>query len=300
MNHKKQLLILCCIGFSIICLRSQDQSQHLGLFNVVVVPSRFDDAKNGASQVAIQNQNISIHELNNILKSKGFVNVLDYSTYLRVAKERILLSNEQSLSSSSKTVIQNAPVDLIIEMDLVYLQPPNSPQNQQVLINLKAIDRYNANIYATATLSSKQRNFPSFQKALQTTLTIDAVVEINKFFEELQRALDDVIKNGRLIKLKFEIANESPIRFLNKIGEDSIADQIENFIKSEIAQDDYRVLGQSADYMDFSLRISTLDSEKHLVTITSLRRSLDIFFQKIGVKVKDIFSLGAWINCIIK
>ena len=299
MYCKKCLLLIFCIGFYFSSLRSQDQAHHFGTFNVMVVPLH-SNISLGAQEEYTQNQNIAIHELNNVLKGKGFSNLLDYSTYTSLAKERTLLSNEQTLSSIAKAAIQNAPVDVIIEIEVTYINPPNLPQNKQVLINLKAIDRYNSHIYAIGSFGSKQRNFPSIQKAIQTTFSIDGVQTLNSFIEKLQYELDDVVKNGRLIKLKFEIAKESAKRFSNKIGTSSIADQIENFVKNQIAQGYCQLIGQSADYMDFSLKINALDSQSQPNTLVSIRRSLDGLFQKMGVEVKDIFTVGTWINCIVK
>jgi len=239
-------------------------------------------------------------EINSVLISRGYKNTADVKLSGFLADERSMLTQSKTSFDDIKAALEKAPADVLIQVDVVWIDPPGNPRNRQAQLWLKAIDRYNGIIYADkASLQSKQREYPDLQTAVKNAVRLDAAVEFQSFIQQLEASYASVLAEGRMMNVKFELGKGSDVDLSSRIDGDLLSDKIEEFISKNSYKGQFRSIASYDTYMDFTVQVPLIDESGRSVSPNQyLNKKVNEYFYKSGLDVKCIVQ-KSWINFVL-
>lgn len=242
----------------------------------------------------------AISSINSALVNMGYTNTLDQRTLMENITDWAGTTSDKVRSEKMNIFIQNAPADILIEAEIFWTDPPGDPKDRQVRLSLKAVDKYNSNIYAdNASIRSAQREFPSLQAAVDHVLKFEGQAEFKKFLTQLDSSYSKIIREGRPVNMKFEIALGSRLRLSDRIGFDRISDKIEACVRRNAFEGKYQLRGEGDYYMELSVRVPVADKNGASISPSLyMRKKLDDYLFEQGLQA-DFSIVGSWINFML-
>ncbi len=304
------ILLLGSIVLYPLSLSAQDKENLVGEikngnlnhpFKMMVIPYLEEGESVKLKYNTDPNYRVLINEISAAFIENGYHNLLDFRTHYESILYRTTLTNEIVKSSLLKIAIENAPVDVLIEAEILLDSQRTNPNNKQVSIRLTAIDKYSALILSsTSHIKSNYRQVQSLKNLIDVALTIDGKTSFIQFLAQLDRSLELIEKQGRTLKIKFEIAKGSSKSFLNRSENKQISTLLEQFIRLHSINEQCRQMNVSAQYIDFSINMAVLDKEGIPISYMQFIDQLSKYLGELGMPVKDVSMVGSWINFIIE
>ena len=162
------------------------------------------------------------------------------------------------------------------------------------------MDKYTSTVYADVVLLSKQREFPSLDRAVSNTLKIDALEAFEQFLTQLDHSYAQVLKEGRQVSMQFEIDKTSQVQLSDRVENRRISDKIEEYVEKRALKGQYKIIGESPVYMDIVVQVPVIDDKGNAVTPSKfLGRGVDDYFYEMGFNVQYVSS-GRLMKFVLK
>ena len=238
--------------------------------------------------------------INSQLISMGYKNIEDVKLSRTISDERGMLTQSKAGFDDIQAALEKAPADVLIQVDVVWVDPPGNPRNRQAQLKLKAVDRYNGIIYAdNASLQSNQREFPDVQTAVRNTLKLDAATEFQNFLQQLESSYSTVLAEGRTMNVKFEVGKNSGVDLSYLVNGESLSDNIEDCISKNSYKGQFKPIASYEKYMDFTVQVPLTDESGRAVSPNQyLNKKVKQFFIASDLDVKCIIQ-KPWISFIL-
>lgn len=232
--------------------------------------------------------NSAISKINSALIDMGYSKTIDAS------KQKVLIDNKSSLNEGKtrsreiNTLIEHAPVDLIIETEITWIDPPGNPRDRQVRLHLKAVDSYTGAVYAdNSSIQSSRREFADLGEAVDIAISRDGSRQFKSFLDQLDSSYIKLMKTGRLVSIQFGVDRESMAKFTDLIGNENLSDKIISFLRLKAFGGQCQVVGESETFMQFNVAIPLVDNDGiHSSPSWYLRKDIDAYFRQLGYAVR--------------
>jgi hypothetical protein len=199
-----------------------------------------------------------------------------------------------------KIYIEEAPVDMLIEAEIIYNDPPGKPTSRQARIFLKAVDKYTGAVYANTSVQSYEREFSGLPQAVEHALNKDGATQFKSFLQQLDTQYATLLTEGRPMQIKFEVAANSTLLLTDRIGMERLSDKIMQCIKYCAFNGQYKVIGETKLYLDFTAQVPMIDEKGRSISPTDyLRYKVDQYLFGQGFET-DYSTLGTWINFVLR
>jgi len=243
----------------------------------------------------------AISYINSALIDMGYSKTLDFLTFKDIIDKKISITEDEVWSTRAKRYIEQAPVDIIIETDLTWIDPRDRPHDRQAIVQLKAVDKYTSVIYANASsIRTAPREFPGLPAAMDCALNRDGRVAFQNFLAQLDSSCAKLPKKGRITTIKFEIATESTISLYDAVGNERLLDKIKAFVSSKAFHGGYEIVGFSAKYMELQVQLPVFsDSSSAKAVNADFDKELNNYLNQWGIKT-DCTAVGSWLNFILQ
>ena len=238
----------------------------------------------------------AVAAINTALLNLGY-KVRDFKEHIDIINQRIQFTQATSQNDRMKKYIEQAPVDLLIEAEIIWSDPPDLPTHRQVRVLLKAVDKYTSDVYANSTtIQSFPREFSGLPQAIDHAFTSDGVTQFRTFLKQLDISYASLLTDGRPMKVKFEVAANRNFDLTKRINTERLSDKIIQAIKQYTYKGQYKVIGETETYMDFVAQVPVIDEKGNSVTPTEyLRYKVDQYLFALGFDMK-YSTMGPWIN----
>ena len=242
----------------------------------------------------------AISGINSALINMGYRNTRDFKTHKENIDNGRLLTEHMVWSDRMKLYIENAPVDVLVEAEITWSDPPGHPRDRQVKMLMKAVDKYTSAVYAdNASIQSGQREFPGLGVAVDHALNKEGAAGFRMFLDQLDASYRNVLKEGRHVNIRFETGTDSKVKLSDYVGDERLSDKVEECLRKAAFNGRYHLLGQSATYMEFNVQVPVIDESGASVTPSMyLRKKVDAFFHKLGYTVEYLV-VGNWIHFVL-
>lgn len=238
--------------------------------------------------------------INTALLNMGYKQVRDFSTHMEVVNKRRVFTSDVSATDRMKIYIEEAPVDMLIEAEIVYTDPPGKPTGRQARILLKAVDKYTSSVYANSAVQSYEREFSGLAQAVEHALKKDGAAAFNAFLQQLDTQYAGLLADGRPMQVKFEVAPNCTMNLTDRIGMERLSDKIMQCIKYCAYKGQYKVTGESKLFLDFTAQVPVIDDKGNSVTPSDyLRYKVDQYLFGQGFET-DYSTMGTWINFVVR
>ncbi|SEW14858.1 hypothetical protein SAMN05428988_2495 [Chitinophaga sp. YR573] len=230
----------------------------------------------------------AISEINSALLKSGYKNTLDFKTQQENIISQRAFTAAHSKSDQMKIIIEKTPADICIETKMRWMDSPPGTTARQLQLSLKAVDKFTNAVYSDAILHSQQREFPGMDKAVETTLRIDGKDAFSRFLEQLDESYRTVLNEGRQVNMQFEVEATSDFSIAKRIGDVRLSEKIEDYVreKANAFKGQYKVIGESPDYMNILIQVPLIDTAGHAVTPGNfVGRGMDNYFSQLGLEV---------------
>lgn len=243
----------------------------------------------------------AISGINSALIDMGYRNTLDFKTHKEIIDQRHAITRAETWSGALKEYIEQAKVDVIIEAEINWIDPPGNPRDRQARLKLKAVDKYTGAVYAdNAFIQSFQREFPGLAVAVNHALTKDGAEQFRKFLQQLDASYQVLLREGRSVNIKFELGTTSKVTLSDRINGERLAHKLEECLRKIAFQGRYRPMGSSAVYMDFTVQVPVVDEAGAYISPNLyLGNKVDDYFYQLGFEVK-MLQINNWINFILQ
>jgi hypothetical protein len=294
------LLIILSTG-----LRAQDSTEKLmdrTVFSIMVRPYSANDTNIVRRIEQDPGYKDALSAINSTLIDMGYTRSMDPATYLQNARERNDFTHGKAGPTSEiSQLIQKAPVDIFIDTEITWIDPPGNPRNRQVKLLLKAVDKYTGAIYAVnSAIASYQRAFPDLSSAVEHCLKGEGKLEFQKFLDQLDNSYARVMKEGRMVNMRFETGVTSSLKLTDRIGNERLSDRIEACVRRNAFKHKYKLNGINEDYLEFIAWVPAVDETGVSVSpYLYMGKKVDDDFQEAKLTV-DIVVKGSWINFILQ
>lgn len=296
------ILLIFCIP-ALTSVSAQDIPAWRSQVSIMVVPYTSQGSPEQILQAIESNGSYrrAIAFIQEALIAQGYEQLLDFREHMAQVDASIRMTVDFTADNRMKEYIERAPVDIYIETEIEYMDPPDQPRMRQARISLKAIDKYNAAIYAAnAAINSYQREFVDIAQAVDKAIRQDGAAEFNKFLRQLDTACKSLHLAGPPIKLKFEVADTSGLSLLERVGSARIADKIKPVIKQLAYKGRYKLMGEHEKLIRYTMRIPPVDEQGNPVLVNDLIRSrVDQQFADLGITY-TYSVVGNWIIFILQ
>lgn len=269
---------------------------------VMVIPDLGSSATAEVLEAASQDNpvvSMGIAKVKEIFTSREFP-IRDYVQTIRNLRNEGMLAKEQMAGNNlAKMLVENSSADVVI-----YLKPivQNHPDGTlEVSITLDAQESKVGQSFAVKSYTS-----PKFKTTDVVALTNRVLLEIsNKFFDEFQAGFDQMVEEGRLLRVKIDFAQGCDIDAYTEVGTNG--NDLETELRDWISANAYNQNGDlksSDQYINMEFRVPVYDaSTGRPFQIGRMRsillKSLQGLLQPVGVKAKTLKSDGQIINFLI-
>lgn len=290
------LLVFLMLGVSPL-LEAQRENHAVGsFFRISVVPI---EGTTQEDKLKILNEplfRVVVGEIHKSLANAGFSNLIDYSKLIELNKTRSGITSAVATNSINKIAIENAPTEVLIEVGLEWVDPAEKPNNRQLTLHLKATDPYTASVYLeNPIIRSKKRNFPDFETATETLFKIDGKEAISQFYAILEQNLQNSMREGGWLKVKFEVTPESIFKFSNNVRSETTSTAICQILREQSNPKDF-FWNESATYLDFYFRLKVPGLE----AIDHFKTTMEHSLRELNLPEFESSRIGNWINVIFK
>lgn len=226
----------------------------------------------------------AISEINTALRKRGFTNVKDLNSYNPLIDRVRNATKNGAQRDRIKRLIEELPVDLIIQAELIWITPAR-PLEKQVQMLVQAIDKHTGTIYASGYVESYARDFQNLTEAVRSALTRDGKVEFNNFLSEIELAL----MQKRALAFHFDVASVSPVNFNSTIKGKTTNTWIKKALERCSLDSLYRINGESALSIKGEVYESILDASGNYIQPGELfKNKLISFLRSKGIKISYV------------
>jgi len=239
----------------------------------------------------------AISGINSALINMGYTKTVDFRTRQDNKDNKHFIRNGRPSTDRMEGNIENAPVDVLIETEITWIDPPGNPRNRRARLRLKAVDAYTDAVYADIpSIQSAQREFPDLSTAVEAALERDGRTQFRTFLAQLDTSYSNLLRNGRQVNIQFDLGTEATDKFSDLAGDERLADKIEGFIRQQAFHGQYEVVGETGSYMQFSVYVPIVDEHGASQTPSwFMGRTLNNYFRQWGYEVK-LATMRNWLN----
>jgi|GEM_PF-3502973 len=239
----------------------------------------------------------AISSINSALINMGYTKTVDFRMRRDNKDGKHFMLNGRPSTGRMEINIENAPVDVLIETEITWIDTPGNPRDRRAKLHLKAIDAYTNAVYAdNSSIQSAQREFPDVSTAVEAALERDGRAQFRTFLTQLDTSYSKLLRNGRQVNIQFDLGKETAEKFSDLAGDERLADRIEGFIRQQAFHGQYELAGETGTYMQFSVYVPIVDEDGMSQTPGwFLRRTLDSYFRQWGYAV-DYATMRNWLN----
>jgi|GEM_PF-5383482 len=261
--------------------------------SIMIEPSNdhFNTSNRSASDSLLMVQ--ILNKTNQLLLDSGITNTFDKQLYYENIVSRQTVSTNANEKDIFQIAIENAPADISIKAGFRYI-PIDNTKKWKLIIQLIAVDNYNAMILASGKFESKDRAFPNPSSAIETLFNIDAKGDLSGFLSKIIIELKNINENGRKIKLKFEVTEDSKVFMDSKIGDHFLDELIELCLRENVNFNQIKIFGQSASYLDVELTLRPFQQSGYASILEFKRSLLSCLYSK-NVIIKHTNVVGNWL-----
>ena len=253
-------------------------------WRIMAIPMGLNDATSVRQSTLAPLSQALISELNQALLAAGFSSTLDFQQQYAASYNRSLMTSSGVKGDFYKIAIENASVDVLIEADVQWIDPPGQPQNRQAILHLKAVDPFTAVVLAeNANIHSSQRQFPSERTAIHNALFLDDRENFRQFISELNRKVLLYWTVAKPVNVKFEISAESQRRFSDQIQNQKINETIKDFLRRQSEGKPLECYGDSPNYLDFTVFLRLDPTKGCAFSLDQLKSKIDEFIAQSGL-----------------
>jgi hypothetical protein len=117
--------------------------------------------------------------------------------------------------------------------------------------------------------------------------------------QQLEGSYSNVLAEGRMMNVKFEIGEKSDVDLSYRINGESLSDKIEEFISNNSYKGQFKPIATYEKYMDFTVQIPLTDSSGRSVSPNQyLNKKVNQFFYASDLEVACIVK-KSWINFVL-
>jgi len=225
------------------------------------------------------NLRIALAKVKEAFDNRGFTTI-DFVATLKA------LSADGGMTQGTKTsikrqIIERSKADIYVEVEVF---PMPSGFGNSVRIILTAYDAYTGNSLSNKTGTSAKRYTDDYGTLIELAMTEayynQEVNMLEDFLNVMQTKFDDIVKNGRSIKVFFSFTENSDIDMHTLIGPKRMAleDVLEEWMADNSFKNYYQIGGQDETFMNFEeVKIPLKDESKRNYTTTRFASSLNTF-----------------------
>lgn len=289
----KTLLFFLCLGAPYLYAQSPAESDRTFL-TIMVIPY----TEKGASVSTTLEENDGcrtvISQINYIFEQRGY-RVKDYMALLKLPS--IAPSKAEVDRTEVKEAIKNARVDVVIFTEIDWRKFQEG--DRQLGLQLKAIDQYSAETYATSVSVASNRRF--YQEMVQAVTDHQLLEGLNGYADQLDKKFDNLLANGRSVTIKVSIKPGSKLTF--DTVPDGTSKDLGGTIEQWIGQHTARVFSADSDdtYMIVECQLRLMNAARKTVTPYALRTDLKTYLSGLSCSKVPIKAVtGASINSVLE
>jgi hypothetical protein len=239
---------------------------------------------------------VAIIKVQEAFDNRGFTTV-DYVAKLNASKtdNTFTMLNQSDFKSS---IVEASGADIYVEVEA---DIQKGAGGNSVRLNLKAYDAFTGRTMGSKTAKSNQVQTDQFDRlvenALKKTESGTETLILDDFLNVMQLKFDDIVENGRTVKVIFELDPNASVNFESEIGssDDQLADKLEDWIEENAYKQVYNQQGKTDKQMTFEVRIPLRDQSNNNFTPRKFTRQLRKFCDSLSpaetpaskLKVKD-------------
>ena len=240
---------------------------------------------------------VAIIKTQEAFDNRGYTTV-DYRAKLQATKTDAAFTtlNQSDFKSS---IVEASGADIYVEVEA---DMQRSPGGNSVRLNLTAYDAFTGRSFGSKTAKSNQVQTEQFDRlvenALKKTENGTEVLILEDFLNVMQQKFDDVVENGRAIKVIFELDANASVNFDTEVGTDGdqLGDAIEDWVEANAYKQNYKQQGSLEKQLIFDeIRIPLKDENGNNFTPRKFARQIRKFCDKLAptdaptekLKVKD-------------
>lgn len=154
--------------------------------------------------------------------------------------------NSLSQNDLKSRLVEGSGADIYVEIEA---DEQRSPSGNSVRLNLIAYDAFTGRLLGSKTSESGLFRTEQFDKlverALNKTEKDGQVLMLEDFLNVMQQKFDDIVQNGRAVKVSFTLDPNSAYSFETEIGNsgDELSDVIEDWFEKNAYKGNYHLQG---------------------------------------------------------
>lgn len=243
---------------------------------------------------------MTMAKVKEIFTSNGYP-VKDYIQTLRNLRNEGMLAKDQGAGNDlAKMLVENSSSDIA-----VYIKPivqKHAGGMLEVAISIDAVETKVSQSFVTKSYTCGK--FATTDSIRVATYVIEQKIS-NNFFDEFQAGFDQMVEEGRLLRVKIDFAQGCDIDAYTEVG--TAGNDFETELRDWISANAYNGNGDlksSEKYINMEIRVPVYDASTGRPFQIGRMRSiilkhLQTLIQPLGVKAKTVKSEGQIINFLI-
>jgi len=283
---KKSFPFLLCLFFSCHLIYAQKEVMQIQP-TIMVIPSVKEHEDLRTMLDSSITTRVAIAKVKEAFDDRGFTTV-DFVAKLKATKVDAAF-NSLNQSDLKSRLVQGSGADIYVEVEAAE-QKSGSGNSVRLIFN--AYDAFTGRGMGTKTISSNTVYTDKFDKlvenALKKTEKVDGtnskIILLDDFLNVMQTKFDDIIENGRPIKIIFGVASNSEVKFNSEVGEDGdlLKDIIFDWADDNAFKNNYNDQGSTDTEIIFSeFRVPLRTDSGRNLRPSRFARSIRKYFRKI-------------------
>lgn len=164
-----------------------------------------------------------------------------------------------------RQIIELSGADIYVDVEVF---PLNSSTGNSVRLNLTAYDAFTGTSLANKTGGSPKIYTDDFSKLTEKALESKgnaegSIVMLEEFLNTMQSKFDDIVENGRLIRLQFVLDGNATVTFDDELKDGKIlSDALEDWVSTNAYKNSYSDPRMTSSLVQFDeVRIPLFDEE---------------------------------------
>lgn len=201
------------------------------------------------------NRRVAISKVKEGFDSRGFTTV-DFTSKLKQAIDDKLFTSENQ-SDFKTALVEMSGADIYVEVEVPEMISTAGGNAARLI--MQAFDASTANSLANKICESPKFNTTDYGALVTRALTKNNNVDnktspcLEDFLNVLQIKFDDIVANGRSVKIDFSLAPRSKYKFSTEVQPDGLplSDMLDSWMAENAVKNNYHVQGQTDVKMFF-------------------------------------------------
>ncbi|MFK8006179.1 MAG: DUF6175 family protein [Saprospiraceae bacterium] len=237
---------------------------------------------------------VAIIKVQEAFNDRGFTTV-DFVAKLKATRVDAAFKDLNSSDLKSK-LIEASGADIYVEVEA--LEQAGGGGRNSVRLNIKGYDAFTGRQLGGKTISSPTMRTDKYDKLLEMALrtketqdgTDTKILILEEFLNTMQEKFDEMIEDGRAIKIIFGLASDAEITFNDEVGEDGdlLKDVIDDWVDDNAYKNVYSSQGATENEIIIDeFRIPLRDERGRNLTTAKFARTLRKYCRKIKNDMGD-------------